>query len=141
MKKSIICNTRILQAILAIVFSILFIFITLNPSVAYASDDDETHIGQVMNLMSYGSNEADESSNEQAGYLYWAASGDRCGVYFYVVNERGTINAHGILLDKAGQDQWGNYANKALGSRSDDYKNMSESEKEKLSFYPGFSET
>lgn len=81
MKKSVIYNNRILQAIIAIVFSVLFIFIALNPSVAYAADDDATHIGQVMNLLSYGSNEVDESSNETAGYLEWAASGDRSGVY------------------------------------------------------------
>ena len=67
-------------------------------------------MGYVINLGSYGSNEFDESSEQEAGYLYWAASGDRCGVMFYVVDNHGQVQAHGILLDKAGQDLYRNYA-------------------------------
>ena len=64
---------------------ILLIFKALNisiPLTAYA--DTTTTIGQTMNLDSYSANEDDESTYEQAGYLYWAASSRRCVVMFYV---------------------------------------------------------
>lgn len=95
---------------------ILFIFTALNisiPLTAYA--DTTTTIGQTMNLDSYSANEDDESTNEQAGYLYWAASSKRCGVLFYVVDEKGVIQTHGLVMDKAGVGEFGRYTNAALG--------------------------
>ena len=80
---------------------------------AYA--DTTTTIGQTMNLDSYSANEDDESTNEQAGYLYWAASSRRCGVMFYVVDEKGVVQTNGLIMDKAGQEEFGRYTDVALG--------------------------
>ncbi len=105
---------NIIKAIAVFIFFIaLFMF---NPLQAYA--DDDVSIGQVMNLASYGSNETDESSEEQAGYLYWAASGDRSGIMLYVVNEKGLTLCKTILLEEAGRDIYGDYMNFALGSKA-----------------------
>ena len=68
-----------------------------------------------MNLDSYSANEDDESTNEQAGYLYWAASSRRCGVMFYVVDEKGVVQTNGLIMDKAGQEEFGRYTDVALG--------------------------
>ena len=108
---------KIKYILLSILFMILFIFTALNisiPLTAYA--DTTTNIGQTMNLDSYSANEDDESTNEQAGYLYWAASSKRCGVLFYVVDEKGVIQTHGLVMDKAGVGEFGRYTNAALGS-------------------------
>lgn len=101
------------------IFSILFIFTALfisKPISAYAAGDSGSGLGQTMNLDSYSANEDDESTNEQAGYLYWAASSKRCGVLFYVVDEKGVIQTHGLVMDKAGVGEFGRYTNAALGS-------------------------
>lgn len=115
MEKKFANNPRIKYTLLSILFSILFIFTAFYNSIEAHADDvelsySETSLGYVINLGSYGSNEIDESSEQEAGYLYWAASGDRCGVMFYVVDNHGQVQAHGILLDKAGQDLYRNYA-------------------------------
>lgn len=106
-------NKRIIQSFIKEVFFLWFIFTALfvSKSISVYADDD-THIGQVMNLSSYGSNETDESSNEQAGYLYWAASPNRCGVMYYVIDDVGKIQAKGILLEEAGKYEFGSYARK-----------------------------
>lgn len=117
MKKSIPSNSKISHTILCMIFSILFIFTALNISptlTAYA--DTTTTIGQTMNLDSYSANEDDESTNEQAGYLYWAASSRRCGVMFYVVDETGVVQTNGLIMDKAGQEEFGRYTDVALGN-------------------------
>lgn len=116
MEKSITSNNKISYTILCMIFSILFIFTALNisiPLTAYA--DTTTTIGQTMNLDSYSANEDDESTNEQAGYLYWAASSRRCGVMFYVVDEKGVVQTNGLIMDRAGRDEFGYYTNTALG--------------------------
>ena len=116
MEKSITSNNKISYTILCMIFSILFIFTALNisiPLTAYA--DTTTTIGQTMNLDSYSANEDDESTNEQAGYLYWAASSRRCGVMFYVVDEKGVVQTNGLIMDKAGQEEFGRYTDVALG--------------------------
>lgn len=112
MKKSIPSNNKIKYTLLSILFSILFIFTALNISstlTAYAEDD--VSIGQTLNLGSFSANETDESSNEQAGYLYWAASGERSGIYYYVVDNYGWIRANGIIMDDAygGGQYYGDY--------------------------------
>ena len=107
---------KIKYILLSILFMILFIFTALNisiPLTAYA--DTTTTIGQTMNLDSYSANEDDESTNEQAGYLYWAASSKRCGVMFYVVDEKGVVQTNGLIMDKAGQEEFGRYTDVALG--------------------------
>lgn len=117
MEKSIPSNSKIKYFLLSILFSILLIFTALNISptlIAYA--DTTTIIGQVMNLDSYSANEDDESTNEQAGYLYWAASYKRCGVMFYVIDEKGVIQTNGLVMDRAGRDEFGLYTNAALGN-------------------------
>lgn len=117
MEKSIPSNSKIKYFLLSILFMILFIFTALkfsSPLTAYA--DTTTTIGQTMNLDSYSANEDDESTNEQAGYLYWAASSKRCGVMFYVVDEKGVVQTNGLIMDKAGIEEFGRYTNAALGS-------------------------
>ena len=84
MKKLITSNSKLSHALMYMIFSILFIFTALNisnPITVYA-DDDTPQIGQVLNLGAFSANEYYESSNERAGYLYWAASGDRSGIYY-----------------------------------------------------------
>lgn len=110
MEKQRISNLKISHAVLCMIFSVLFILTALkfsNPIIAYARPADydgtaETSIGQTLNLGSFSANETDESSNEQAGYLYWAASGNRSGIYYYVVDNYGWIRANGIIMDRAG---------------------------------------
>lgn len=116
MEKSIPSNSKIKYFLLSILFMILFIFTALkfsSPLTAYA--DTTTTIGQTMNLDSYSANEDDKSTNEQAGYLYWAASSRRCGVMFYVVDENGVVQTNGLIMDKAGQEEFGRYTDVALG--------------------------
>lgn len=121
MEKSITNNTKIKYTLLSILFSILFIFTALNistPLTAYA--DTTTTIGQTVNLGSYSANEDDESSNETAGYLYWAASGDRSGIYYYVVDSYGWVRAHGIILDNAynNGEHYADYCTKGMYASS-----------------------
>ena len=118
MEKQRTRNNKISYTILCMIFSILFIFTALfisKPISAYAAGDSGSGLGQIMNLDSYSANEDDESTNEQAGYLYWAASSKRCGVLFYVVDEKGVIQTHGLVMDKAGVGEFGRYTNAALG--------------------------
>ena len=118
MEKQSASSIRKTHFIVSMLFIILFIFVALkisNPLIAYA--DTTTNIGQTMNLDSYSANEDDESTNEQAGYLYWAASSKRCGVMFYVVDEKGVIQTHGLVMDRAGVEEFGYYTNAALGSK------------------------
>lgn len=84
MEKQSASNFKISRAILCMIFSILFILTALNISTPLTAYAEETSLGQVLNLGSFSANETDESSNEQAGYLYWAASGERSGIYYYV---------------------------------------------------------
>ena len=119
MEKQRTSNNKISYTILCMIFSILFIFTALfisKPISAYAAGGSGSGLGQTMNLDSYSANEDDESTNEQAGYLYWAASSKRCGVLFYVVDEKGVIQTHGLVMDKAGVGEFGRYTNAALGS-------------------------
>lgn len=111
MEKRILIKRNIIYAIVVFVFFIaIFMF---KPLQAYA--DDDVSIGQVMNLSSYSSNETDESSNEQASYLYWAASGERSGIMLYVVDERGATQCKAILMEKSGRDKYGDYIKTGLG--------------------------
>lgn len=109
MEKQRTSNPKISYTILCMIFSIMFILTALNfPAPAYA---EETSLGQVLNLGSFSANETDESSNEQAGYLYWAASGERSGIYYYVQDNYGKTRAHGIIMDNAYENgqRYGDY--------------------------------
>lgn len=113
MEKHILIKRNIIKAIVVFVFFIaIFMF---KPLQAYA--DDDVSIGQVMNLSSYSSNETDESSNEQASYLYWAASGERSGIMLYVVDERGATQCKAILMEQAGRDKYNDYIKIGLGGK------------------------
>ena len=113
MEKRILIKQNIIKAIVVFVFFIaIFMF---KPLQAYA--DDDVSIGQVMNLSSYSSNETDESSNEQASYLYWAASGERSGIMLYVVDEKGETKGKAIIMEEAGTTKYGNYIEVGLGSK------------------------
>lgn len=109
MEKQRTSNPKISYTILCMIFSIMFILTALNfPAPAYA---EETSLGQTLNLGSFSANETDESSNEQAGYLYWAASGERSGIYYYVQDNYGKTRAHGIIMDNAYENgqRYGDY--------------------------------
>lgn len=113
MEKHILIKRNIIKAIVVFVFFIaIFMF---KPLQAYA--DDDVSIGQVMNLNSYSSNETDESSNEQASYLYWAASGERSGIMLYVVDEKGETKGKAIIMEKSGQYKYGDYIKTGLGGK------------------------
>lgn len=106
--------------LVGLLFTILFIFTAMfisKPIPVYAAGDSGTSLGQTMNLDSYSANEDDESTNEQAGYLYWAASSKRCGVMFYVVDENGVVQTNGLIMDKAGVGEFGKYTDVALGRK------------------------
>lgn len=114
MEKRILIKQNVIKAMVVFVFFIaIFMF---KPLQAYA--DDDVSIGQVMNLSSYSSNETDESSNEQASYLYWAASGERSGIMLYVVNEKGLTMGKAILMEKSGRDKYGNYIEVGLNKKA-----------------------
>lgn len=111
MMQKVISNSKIKYTIMCMLFSLLFIFMALSQPLKVYADEDGGSITQLPNLTMYSSNETDESSNETAGYLFWAASGQRTGVLFYVIDDLGEIKARGVLLDKAGVDEYGLYAN------------------------------
>ena len=114
MEKHILIKRNIIKAIVVLIFFIaIFMF---KPLQAYA--DDDVSIGQVMNLSSYSSNETDESSNEQASYLYWAASGERSGIMLYVVDEKGRTQCKAILMEEAGKDKYNDYLEACLGRKA-----------------------
>lgn len=119
MEKHILIKRNVIKAIAVLVFFIaIFMF---KPLQAYA--DDDVSVGQVMNLKVmdlnlYDSNETDESSNEQASYLYWAASGERSGIMLYVVDERGATQCKAILMEKSGQYKYGDYLEAGLGRKA-----------------------
>jgi hypothetical protein len=118
MEKHILIKRNVIKAIVVFVFFIaIFMF---KPLQAYA--DDDVSIGQTMNLKVmdlnlYDSNETDESSNEQASYLYWAASGERSGIMLYVVDEKGETQGKAIIMEEAGRDKYGDYIKTGLGSK------------------------
>lgn len=120
MEKQSAGNIRKTHFLVGMLFTILFIFTALfisKPIPVYAASDSGAGLGQKMNLDSYSANEDDESTNEQAGYLYWAASSKRCGVMFYVVDEKGVVQTNGLIMDKAGVEEFGYYTNAALGGK------------------------
>ena len=104
---------------MCMLFSLLFIFMALSQPLKVHASEEGGSITQLPNLSMYSSNETDESSNETAGYLFWAASGQRTGVLFYVIDDHGEIKARGVLLDEAGRAEYGYYANKVNYPKGD----------------------
>lgn len=120
MQKIIKSNKKMKYTLLSIIFLILFILTTISyPINTYAltnggeQSGEEPAIGQTQNLAQYAANERDESAKNTAGYLYCAASENRCGAYFYVVDGDGKVQARGLLMDERACEYDKNYAHKA----------------------------
>ena len=104
MQKIIKSDKKIKYTLLSVIFLILFMVTTISYpiniyAVTGASSGDEPAIGQTQNLTQYAANETDQSAQQKAGYLYCAASENRCGVLFYVVDNNGELRARGLLMD------------------------------------------
>lgn len=96
MKKSIPSNPKIKCILISILFSVLFIFTALNisnPITAYATGGilQSTPNGKAVN-----GKEVDSTST--AGDLFWAASEDRTGILFYVIDNTGNLYGGKKLL-------------------------------------------
>lgn len=148
MQKIIKSNKKMKYTLLSIIFLILFMVTTISyPINTYAvtsgsgesSDNhgDTPAPGQKVNLDSYTSNEIDESANLTAGFLYYAASSDRCGVLFYVVDNDGHIVAKGVLLEK---DEYnGFYADTVTKKMLGTWMSLGESTTPKIEYVEGIS--
>lgn len=90
MKKSITSNPKLKYSLLGILFSILFIFTALNishPITVYA--DDNGILQSTSNGKAVNGTEVDSTST--ANYLFWAASSERTGILFYIVDSTGGL--------------------------------------------------
>lgn len=97
MKKSIPSNTKIKCILLNILFSVLFILTALNisnPITAYA--DDSGILQSTPNGKAVNGTEVDSTST--ANYLFWAASEDRTGILFYIIDNTGCLYGDKKLL-------------------------------------------
>lgn len=90
MKKSITSNSKIKYSLLSILFSILFIFTALfisKPITAYA--DGSSILQSTSNGKAVNGQEIDSTST--ANYLFWAASSERTGILFYIIDNTGGL--------------------------------------------------
>ena len=90
MKKSITSNPKIKYSLLSILFSILFIFTALfisKPITAYA--DGSSILQSTSNGKAVNGQEIDSTST--ANYLFWAASSERTGILFYIIDNTGGL--------------------------------------------------
>lgn len=90
MKKSITNNPKIKCILLSILFSILFIFTALNisnPITVYA--DASSILQPTSNGKAVNGTEVDSTST--ANYLFWAASSERTGILFYIIDNTGGL--------------------------------------------------
>lgn len=90
MKKSITSNSKIKYSLLSILFLILFIFTALfisKPITAYA--DDSSILQSTSNGKAVNGQEIDSTST--ANYLFWAASSERTGILFYIIDNTGGL--------------------------------------------------
>ena len=90
MKKSITNNSKIKYTLLSIIFSILFIFTALfisKPITAYA--DGSSILQSTSNGKAVNGQEIDSTST--ANYLFWAASSERTGILFYIIDNTGGL--------------------------------------------------
>ena len=89
MEKSITSNSKLKYILLSILFLILFIFTALfisKPISAYAT-------GGILQSDSNGKavNGTEVDSTSTANYLFWAASEDRTGILFYIIDNTGGL--------------------------------------------------
>jgi hypothetical protein len=121
---SLTSNSKIKNLFLIILLSILFTITAISlqhPTVAHA-----TEINATVNSKQFDSNETDESANDTAGYLYWAASSQRSGIAIYVSDNTGDIKWCKSYYDKsykieyskdyAGLSTSGGYETRAVAS-------------------------
>lgn len=90
MKKIFTSNHKIKYTLLSILFSIMFIFTALNisnPITVYA--DDSSILQSTSNGKAVNGTEVDSTST--ANYLFWAASSERTGILFYIVDGTGGL--------------------------------------------------
>ena len=92
---------KLKYTLLSFMFTLLFIPI-LHPEQVYA--EDKNGVLQVENITNCSTNDQEETTGDQAGYLYWAASGERCGIMVYVIDEVGRIQANMTYLEQSGGD-------------------------------------
>jgi hypothetical protein len=111
-------NSKIKYPLLSILFIILFILTALqfhHPTAVYATEDDDvSSIKAEVNTTSFSSNETDQAGEDTAGYLYWAASGDRSGIELYLVDDTGHMWWRCMYFDLAGIDMQKDYANTTM---------------------------
>ena len=90
MKKIFTSNSKLKCSLLSILFSILFIFTALNisnPITVYA--DANSILQSASNGKNVNGTEVDSTST--ANYLFWAASSERTGILFYIVDNTGGL--------------------------------------------------
>lgn len=90
MKKIFTSNSKLKCSLLSILFSILFIFTALNisnPITVYA--DANSILQSTSNGKAVNGTEVDSTST--ANYLFWAASSERTGILFYIVDNTGGL--------------------------------------------------
>lgn len=88
MEKQSASNSKIKYTLLSILFSILFIFTALkfsSPLTAYADDT------LVSNSNGKAVNGQEIDSTATANYLFWAASSQRTGILFYIIDNTGNL--------------------------------------------------
>ena len=97
MEKSIASNSKLKYILLSILFSILFIFTALNisnPITVYA--DASSILQSTSNGKAVNGTEVDSTST--AGNLFWAASSERTGILFYIIDNTGCLYGGKKLL-------------------------------------------
>jgi hypothetical protein len=108
-------NSKIKNLFLIILLSILFTITAIiiqHPTQVYAGDNDASiEIQSTINSASFDANEEDQAGEDQAGYLYWAASGKRSGFELYVVTDEGQVVWRHAYFDLDGKTSYGDYAN------------------------------
>lgn len=88
MEKQSASNSKIKYTLLSILFSVLFIFTALkfsSPLTAYADDT------LVSNSNGKAVNGQEIDSTATANYLFWAASSQRTGILFYIIDNTGNL--------------------------------------------------
>ena len=88
MEKQSASNSKIKYTLLSMLFTILFILTALfisKPILAYADDT----IASNSNGKAVNGQEIDSTST--ANYLFWAASSERTGILFYIIDNTGSL--------------------------------------------------
>ena len=88
MKKQRTSNPKISRTILCMIFSILFIFTALFISKPISAYADNT-LASNSNGKAVNGQEIDSTAT--ANYLFWAASSERTGILFYIIDNTGSL--------------------------------------------------